>query len=68
MLLINKIALANFLPQYIIFCPIEMKFVADKLIMKQALPVFASAWLPPWPVRRACKSMREIVDKLKSDL
>ena len=26
--------------------------------MKQALPAFASAWLPHWPVRPACKSVR----------
>ena len=47
---------ANFLPQDTIFCPLEKKFVAGQLIIKQALPTFASAWLPPWPVRRACKS------------
>ena len=54
----NKNVLANFLPQDTIFCLIEMKFVAGKLIIKQELTAFASTWLPPWPVRRACKSMR----------
>ena len=39
------------------FRPIEIKFVAGELIMKQALPAFASAWLPPWLERRACKSV-----------
>ena len=47
----KKVALANFFPQDIIFCSIEKKFVAGKLIMKQALPAFASALLPPWPVQ-----------------
>ena len=28
-----------------------------QLIVKQALPAFTSAWLPPWPVRRVCKSV-----------
>ena len=40
-----------------IFCLIEMKFLADKLIMKQA-PGIACFCLPPWPVCRACKSVR----------
>ena len=26
--------------------------------MEQALPAFASAWIPPWPVRRACNFVR----------
>ena len=52
LLIIKKIALAIFLPQDTIF--------AGKPIMKHPLPPFASAWLPPWPVCRACKSMREI--------
>ena len=65
--------LANFfLPQGTIFAliPIEMKFAAGKLIMKQALPALASAWLPPWPVRRACKSVLQVYarDMLERDL
>ena len=62
----KKNALTNFLTQNTIFCPHHDKFVAGKLIMKQALRAFASALLPPWPVRMFyCGCMfRKCIEKL----